>query len=68
MKNWFLFAGHHYYPSGGMGDFIKAFSTDDEAEEFVVSRKLEGNWNYGWYDIVDITSEKYQSEDYLRDW
>ena len=42
-----VFAGDHYYPAGGWGDFEGAFSTFEEAEAH--AKSLRG---YDWYQIV----------------
>ena len=44
----FLFAGAHYYPSGGMLDFIDQFDNIDDAIGIARSGK------YDWYNIATV--------------
>ena len=46
-KRYWLFGGDNYYPSGGLYDFKKTFSTDQEAKDFAL---LQG---YEWFQIFD---------------
>lgn len=55
MKTVFLFAGSHYYPSGGMEDFIGSFNSGDEAQKYIDQLKEQGKWRNDWYDILDIS-------------
>lgn len=46
MKAYLLFAGSHYYPLGGVEDYIGDFDSIEEAvEEFHES-------SYNWYQVV----------------
>lgn len=63
MKTIFLFAGHHYYPSGGINDFVASFDTKEEAEKYVQNKKETNSWRKEWYDVVDITLDVYQNEE-----
>ena len=55
MKQFLLFAGDHFYPSGGWGDFKNSFDTVEEAQEGAAD-ELAGNSD--WWQIVDITTGK----------
>ena len=48
----FLFAGEHYYPSGGMNDFIDQFDNIDDAIGTADSGK------YDWYNIASLQDGK----------
>lgn len=37
-RKWHLFGYHDLYPAGGMGDYLGAFATPDEAREFIASQ------------------------------
>ena len=43
-----LFAGYHYYPSGGWNDFVGQYDTIEEARQSYRSMDV----NYEWYHIV----------------
>jgi hypothetical protein len=53
IKQFAVFAGHYYYPSGGWADFQDSFDTQDEADDAAV-------YFYGiskdWVQIVDLTT------------
>ena len=60
MKQYLLFAGFSYYPSGGWNDFIDSFDTNEEA----LTYKKE-NDNYDWYHVIDtVTGERTGSSVY----
>ena len=48
---YFLFGGEDYYPSGGWGDFVKAFDTKEEAVEV---GKQEYERVGKWWHVVDV--------------
>lgn len=50
MKRYLLFAGDHYYPSGGMDDFIKDFDTQNEA---MVEAHIIAGDSFRWWHIWD---------------
>lgn len=56
MKKYLLFAGHNYYPAGGVLDFIGDYDTLEEALE--EANRKEG-WEdyktevYDWWHVVD---------------
>lgn len=52
MKRYLLFAGSHYYPSGGWDDFKDSFDTIETALSVAVNYELD------WYHIVDTTTGK----------
>ena len=49
MKQFLLFAGDQYYPSGGWGDFKGSFDTIAEAR--AAERALPG---HDWWQIIDV--------------
>lgn len=51
MKQFLLFAGSHYYPSGGWADFVKDFNSLEAA-------LAHNRQNYDWWHVVDITTGK----------
>lgn len=51
MKRYLAFYGTHYYPSGGMGDFIGDFDTCDEAEK-ACDQKHKEEKDYSAYGCV----------------
>lgn len=53
MKQYLLFAGDHYYPSGGWNDFIDSYATMEEVEKQWAT--LSNNKVYDWGHVVDIT-------------
>lgn len=55
MKNYLLFAGDHYYPSGGWDDFREAFETWGEADQ--EGKGLKEQHKVDWYHVVDLESE-----------
>lgn len=52
MKQFLLFGGDTYYPSGGWGDFIQSFNTNEEAQ--IAANLLHHAQQLQWYHIVDI--------------
>ena len=50
MKNFLVFAGINYYPSGGVKDFKKSFDTEREALLYVANKHGE---YLDWWQIVD---------------
>jgi hypothetical protein len=60
MKKYIAFYGLHYYPDGGMGDFIGDFDTIDEAQIAILKQKElmrpedKGKWEYDWAHIYDL--------------
>lgn len=42
IKRFAVFRMPHYYPHGGMGDFIKSFDTREEAEALAKSLDKKG--------------------------
>jgi hypothetical protein len=49
MKNFLLFAGHHYYPAGGWDDFIDSFDSLEEAKAAGLSDRGD------WYHVIDLS-------------
>lgn len=49
-----LFSGQNYYPESGLGDYVNAFETQEEAEE--IGRQKCGqdgtNWQNDWWVVV----------------
>ena len=50
MKQYLVFAGSDYYPSGGWKDFKGSFDSIDEAKKFLNTKELR---SYDWFEIVD---------------
>ena len=56
MNAYLLFAGHHYYPKGGISDFRGDFESTDEAKQFCLDHNknneegYEGVWH--WWHIA----------------
>lgn len=64
MKRYLLFAGDHYYPSGGIEDYMGDYDTVEEAE-IAGSNKYPktlyhplGKFQYDWWQVVDSTDMK----------
>ena len=59
MKRYALFAGDHYYPSGGIGDLVGSFETIEEAKAKGRDALSEFNINdyNDWFHVVDLQSE-----------
>ena len=64
-----VFAGDHYYPSGGAEDYVMAAPTVDEAVAAFVAL-LEGGESYQWMHIFDpaavevVEAWTYEGESY----
>lgn len=61
MKPFLLIAGYDYYPCVGTGDWIRCFSTEEEALSCIVTTSDSysnthtiDNCSYDWYHIVDL--------------
>jgi hypothetical protein len=54
---YYLFAGCHYYPSGGADDFIKILEPDDRALTLLYraqNKDMFGlSYDFDWYQIAD---------------
>jgi hypothetical protein len=51
MKNYLVFYGNFYYPSGGMDDFLKDYDLLDDAIDALNEHNQElnnGDWGYNW--------------------
>ena len=57
MKNFILFAGYNYYPSGGWGDFKGFFDTYEEARLKGVELKNQ-QMLADWFEVVDLKEEQ----------
>lgn len=58
IKYYLLMAGEAYYPERGVGDWIDAYETMEEAEAQVTKitnhlYEIDGK-KYDWYNIVDL--------------
>jgi hypothetical protein len=53
LRRYLVFAGSHYYPSGGFNDFEESFDLLDVAWGYAKGRAAE---SYKWSHIVDITT------------
>ena len=57
MKNFALFAGEDYYPSGGMDDLVGLFDSVDEAVIGAIDTAADEDFlGYDWYQVVDLTT------------
>ena len=57
MKNFALFAGDEYYPSGGMDDLVGRFDSVEEAVDFACTHEDPATgYGYDWYQVVDLTT------------
>ena len=54
MKNFLVFMGYNYYPSGGWHDFYASFDTYDDAISEVKKEAL----NRDWVQIVDMQNTR----------
>lgn len=61
IKQYLIFAGHYYYPSGGWSDFQDSFDTLEEAEEMAL---YFYSISKDWVQIIDLKSGK---ETYVED-
>jgi hypothetical protein len=52
MKQYLLFAGMTYYPSGGWKDYVESFDSIEEAEARY--RADYEDEYYNWYHVVDL--------------
>lgn len=48
----FLFKGHTYYPSGGVGDYSDTYTTLEEA--VMVAKELLAKRACDWYSVVTL--------------
>ena len=59
MKEFLLFAGDEYYPSGGMLDLKGMFDSREEAQAYVDCREGDdapvGCYQFDWYHIVRLS-------------
>lgn len=56
MKKYLLFAGDHYYPSGGVRDFVGDFDSIEGAmSELIRFGRSDG---FDWYHIVEYSTMK----------
>lgn len=55
MKKYLLFAGHHYYPSGGFDDFFGDFKSINDAKEWfgLNPDKISASYLDHWCHVVD---------------
>lgn len=51
IKRYVVFAGEHYYPSGGWGDYRGSFDTLEEAQALIGTL---GPSTYDWAHVVDL--------------
>lgn len=70
MKKFLLFAGAHYYPSGGWGDFRGAFDTVEDAVHATLPNETLTGLDYAlqfrpdWWHVVDTTTGAIVREQY----
>jgi hypothetical protein len=65
MKQYLVFAGSDYYPSGGWKDFKGSFDSIDEAKKFLNTEELR---SYDWWQIVDTTTQEVVERDANNRW
>lgn len=55
-KPYLLFAGHSYYPSGGMRDYKGKFATEADAREFVTEHNKGASYGdtFDWHHVTDV--------------
>lgn len=72
MKRYLVFFGTHYYPSGGMDDFLNDFDSIKECKNAIDNRIKKGfntdwdsleehiqyQWEYSWPHIYDTETRK----------
>ena len=44
MKCWLLFAGVHYYPSAGLGDYVGSYETETQARSIAEEMGIDNDW------------------------
>lgn len=54
MKPFLLIVGDRYYPSQSTDDWIKTFSSREDAENYVIENYVDFEENLQWYNIVDL--------------
>lgn len=59
MIAFFLFGGHHYYPKGGLLDYLNSFDTLEECQEWGVKYWAENYYDINWMHIVTIRDSDY---------
>ena len=50
VKNFILFGGDRYYPSGGWEDYVNSYETLEEARMYAKDR-------YDWWHVLDLTTK-----------
>lgn len=64
MKRFMLFAGKHYYPKGGLNDYIASFDTFEDAKEYVIMRNnLVEEDEPRFYDWANVLDREVVSDD-----
>ncbi len=56
MKSFLLFAGDHYYPSGGWGDFQSAHDSLGEAFVAATLPISFPETSFDWWHVIDLSS------------
>ena len=56
MKRYWLFAGHNYYPSGGMEDFVGDFDSQKDAKHSVLPEIKRSA--YHWAHVYDTETRE----------
>lgn len=54
MKKYLIFAGHNFYPNGGVSDFKTDASSVEEARDYLAN----SDERFNWYQIVDKDTMK----------
>lgn len=66
MNMFLIFAGDCYYPSGGWGDYVGSYATEQDARNAITEQGIINDFNrymikeelYDWYHIVDLQQGK----------
>lgn len=53
----YLFAGDHYYPSSGLGDYQGKYDTEEEAEAAGKALTRKKEYSSDWYCIITVDDD-----------
>lgn len=60
MKIWWVLGWYSYYPAGGLGNVIDTFETEEEANAYVSSVKIDNGSGYrscpDFVEVCDVSS------------
>lgn len=66
MKRYLLFSGAHYYPGGGMNDFVKDFDNKNEATEYIKEKYREDYETFGKHGVA--TLNEFIEQQFFLEW